>query len=269
MHRLAMFFALTLSLVAHVSIAAQEATPVPMTESGAIEPVVWQLQSITGAAGEVLPDDRPYTVQFQPDGALGVQADCNRGRGTWSNDGVTLSLGPIGVTRMMCPDGSIDAAFLSALESATAWRYEEDLLVLDTKDGGTLVFAPMLVGVTWVWEGVQFSDDSSTMPDNPALYSLTFLPDGKLAVKADCNRGAGKWTFDDPGIDLAVGGLTRMACPDGSLGAAFVRGVDEVNSAVFRNGRLFLALPVDSGIHAFSPRFAPEAGPNAAATPTS
>jgi hypothetical protein len=43
--------------------------------------------------------------------------------------------------------------------------------------------------------------------------------------------------------------------------------VNAVQSAVFRNGRLFLALPVDSGIHAFAPRYAPEAGPTAEATP--
>jgi heat shock protein HslJ len=245
-------------------IAAQEATPV--ADRSAPEPVVWTLQSIAAPEGELLPEDRAYTVQFQPDGALGVLADCNRGRGSWSADASALEIGRIGVTRMMCPEGSLDQVFLQALEGATGWRYEEDALVVDSASG-VLRFTPLLEGVTWVWEGFEGGDGSVVTPEDPASYALTFLPDGKLAVKADCNRGAGNWVFDDPGIDLSVGALTRMACPEGSLSDVFVRDVDAATSAVFRDGRFYLALPVDSGIHEFSPRFAPEAGPDADATP--
>ena len=262
---IAWLLATALAAFAPAALAAQEATPQPATAT--IEPVIWQLQSLTGANGDIQPDDRLYTVQFQPDGAVGVQADCNRGRGTWSVDGDGVSIGRIGVTRMMCPEGSIDAAFLAALESSSGWRYEEDRLVLDTANGGSLTFTPLLIGVTWIWEGVQFSDDSSLMPDDATRYGVTFLPEGKLAIKADCNRGAGSWTFENPAIDLEVGALTRMACQEGSLADDFVTGVNEVSSGVFRNGRLFLALPVDGGIHAFAPRFAPQAGPSMEATP--
>ncbi|MFM9108473.1 MAG: META domain-containing protein, partial [Chloroflexota bacterium] len=169
--------------------------------------------------------------------------------------------------RMMCPDGSIGADFVRAVEAATTWRYEEDRLVLEGRDGVAVTFTPRLEGVTWVWEGVQFMDDSSLMPDDPGRYSLTFLPDGTLAIKADCNRGAGTWSVDNETVDLEVGALTKMACPEDSLADRFVQGVNEVNSGVFRNGRLFLALPVDSGIHAFAARFAPPAGTGEEATP--
>ncbi|MGI9253952.1 MAG: META domain-containing protein, partial [Thermomicrobiales bacterium] len=247
-------------------VVAQEATPVA-SDSTTIEPVVWQLQSLADANGENLPGDRVYTVQFQPDGALGVQADCNRGRGDWSADSGALQIGRIGVTRMMCPPGSIDQPFLTTLEGAATWRYEDSALIVETNDGATLVFAPALEGVTWVWEGIQGGDDSVVTPPDPAAYSITFLPNGKLALKADCNRGAGSWTFNNPSIDLQVGALTRMACPEGSRFSEFVRDVDAVSSAVFQDGRLYLALPVDGGIHTFAPRFSPSAGPNAEATP--
>jgi hypothetical protein len=55
-----------------------------------------------------------------------------------------------------------------------------------------------------------------------------------------------------------------MACPEDSLDAAFARYLDEAVSFVFRDGKLYLALPVDAGIAEFAAVIAEEGG----ATPT-
>ena len=119
------------------------------------------------------------------------------------------------------------------------------------------------MGVTWEWQEFQGMDDSIVVPDNPEDYTLTFLPDGKTAIQADCNRAMGTYTVDDSTIDLVVGGVTRAMCPPGSLMDQYLRDLDEVSSHVFRDGNLYLALPVDSGIMEFVARYEapPEATP--------
>jgi para-nitrobenzyl esterase len=83
-----------------------------------------------------------------------------------------------------------------------------------------------------------------------------------LAIQADCNRAMGTYTVDGPTLDLTVGGVTRAQCPPGSLMERFLRDLDDASSHVFRDGHLFLALPVDAGILEFVPRFhEPEATP--------
>ena len=53
-------------------------------------------------------------------------------------------------------------------------------------------------------------------------------------------------------MDLRVGGDSAM-CPSGSLMERFLRDLDQVTSHVFRDGKLYLALPMDAGILAFAP----------------
>ena len=56
------------------------------------------------------PDDRAkYTLSFGADGRLAARIDCNRGMGSWKSAGKgQLDLGPMALTRAMCPPGSID-----------------------------------------------------------------------------------------------------------------------------------------------------------------
>ena len=259
--------AVAAALLAPLAARAQEATPVPATNAAAPEPVVWQLQLLTGPEGDLLPEGRDYTLQFLPDGELLAQVDCNRGRGTWTATDAGIDIGPIATTRMACPPGSIDRQFLEAADAATTWSYAEDSLAITGDTGATMTFSPSLQGVTWVWQEFLGMDGSVVAPDNPADYTLAFLEDNRLAVKADCNRGAGSWSVNGAQIDLTVDALTRAACPETSLSPVFVRDVNEVSSFVFRDGRLYLALPIDSGIHEFAPRYDEPAGPTEEAAP--
>ena len=61
-----------------------------------------------------------YTLLFQPGGMIAVQADCNRGSGSYLLNGGSLSFGPIAMTRAMCPPGSLDTEFLKVSGSYPA-----------------------------------------------------------------------------------------------------------------------------------------------------
>lgn len=232
-----------------------QATPV-RRETG-IPPVVWELASFSSPEGEVTEIDDPtrYTVQFLPDGMAAARFDCNRGSGRYTITGHTIAFGPMRTTLALCEPGSHGQTFMLLLQDATSFSYDEDGLLILTGDAGTLRLRTALLGVLWEWREFAGSDDTIVRPENPERYTLTFLPDGKLAIQADCNRGFGTYTVDGPTLDLVMGGTTKMACPPGSLMDRFLRDLDVASSHVFRDGRLYLALPVDAGIMAFEARY--------------
>ena len=70
----------------------------------------WQLVRFQGGDGAVVtPDDgSKYTLTFGADGAVAARIDCNRGRGTWKSASPgQLALGPLALTRAMCPPQSM------------------------------------------------------------------------------------------------------------------------------------------------------------------
>ena len=70
----------------------------------------WRLVRFQGGDDRILtPDDRAkYTIAFNADGSVSTRIDCNRGHGTWSSPGPSqLQLGPLALTRAMCPPGSL------------------------------------------------------------------------------------------------------------------------------------------------------------------
>ena len=70
----------------------------------------WQLVKFEGGDGSVLtPDDRTkYTLAFDAKRGVAVRVDCNRGQVTWKSSGANqLQLGPLALTRAMCPPGSL------------------------------------------------------------------------------------------------------------------------------------------------------------------
>jgi para-nitrobenzyl esterase len=84
--------------------------PPPTSAQPGLGGTVWQLVRFQGGDDTVLtPDDRTkYTLAFGADGTVTARIDCNRGRGTWTSPGPgQLALGPLALTRAMCPSGSL------------------------------------------------------------------------------------------------------------------------------------------------------------------
>jgi heat shock protein HslJ len=261
------YTALTLLLL--LFTPASQATPVPPREVG-IPPIIWELVEMPGDDGQPIEIAEParYTIQFLPGGKLAVGADCNRVGGNYTIDGEKLDLELTMSTLALCPPDSQADPFQRMVENATSFEFDPDGQLLLSGDDGTLRFRPSLLGVAWEWQDFQGSDDSVLAPENPEDYTVTFLPNGKLGIQADCNRAMGTYTLGDDGasLDLKVGGVTRMLCPEGSLMHDFLRDLDDVSSHVFRDGKLFLALRLDAGIMEFEARYVepieatPEAG---------
>ncbi len=245
------------------SVVAGPATPTA-TASG-IPPVIWEIVSFSEpeSAPVTITDPSRSTVQFLPDGRLRARFDCNQGSGGYTAVEGVLTLTPLVVTTAICPPDAEDPRVQTILESATSYTFDPDGLLLLYGDNGSLHLRPTLTGVRWTWQTFQGSDDTIVRPDDPSQYTVEFLPDGTLAIQADCPHAVGTYTVDTSTVDLRIGESAAAICPAGALMDRFLRDLDQVTSHVFRDGRLYLALPMDAGIHAFAPT--PVAPP--AATP--
>ncbi len=113
----------------------------------------WQLVGIESMApGEepssTIEDPSEYTVTFGDDGKAGFRIDCNRGNSTWktkssASDSGSLTFGPIALTRMMCPQPSMDAKVAAALGRVRGYSISDGNLHLSLEaDSGVMHWQP-------------------------------------------------------------------------------------------------------------------------------
>jgi heat shock protein HslJ len=93
-----------------------------------------------------VPDDpSSYTLSFSTDGTVNLQADCNRGSGSWTSESASqLEFGPIAATRAMCPPGSLHDMYLAQFGWVRSYVMRDGHLFLATMaDGSIIEFEPM------------------------------------------------------------------------------------------------------------------------------
>ena len=111
---------------------------------------------------------------------------------------------------------------------------------------------PELARTTWRWVSLTTPEETLTIAE-PERYILRFLDGGRVALRADCNRGAGSVVFPEPGaIRFGALAITRAMCPPGSLGDRFAREVEHAGRWAIQRGELRLELSEDAGILRFA-----------------
>ena len=122
--------------------AAQAQTQPP---APALAGTTWELVRITDpmTVTEVA-QPSAYTLAFLESNAVAVKADCNRARGTFTDNeagAMTITVGAM--TRVACPSGSLSDTFIKQLGFVRTGFIQDGHLFLDLMaDGGTLEFAP-------------------------------------------------------------------------------------------------------------------------------
>ena len=124
----------------------------PPPAAPALAGTSWRLVKFQGGDGTTLtPDDRSkYTIQFGPDGFLTARIDCNRGRGSWTLPAPNqLRLGPLALTRAMCPPGSLHDRIVKHWDYIRSYVVKDGYLFLSLMaDGGIYEFEPVAAGKT-------------------------------------------------------------------------------------------------------------------------
>ncbi|MCC6613425.1 MAG: serine hydrolase [Anaerolineae bacterium] len=228
----------------------------------------WQQLQVLGENGSSMPvaDPARYSIRFNEDGSYNVVADCNRGSGTYTRDGLVLSLQSGPLTRAACPPDSQSDPFIEMLGSVTNFSTNDDelnmalmvdgevnLMQFTAAGAGENDVAVELVGTTWQWQQLQSMDGTTVTVPNPENYTLLFNDDSSVNLRADCNRGRGVYSLDGSQLAIVVGAMTRAACPPDSLSNDFVQYLGFVASYVLEDDTLYLSLMADGGIMGFSP----------------
>jgi para-nitrobenzyl esterase len=133
-----------LLLIAACSTSAQPPPPgVPPGLGG----TSWRLVTFQGSDDTTLrPDDKAkYTIAFNQDGSLTARIDCNRGRGSWKSSGPNqVELGPMALTRAMCPPGSLHDQIVKHWGFVRSYVMKDGHLYLSLMaDGGIYEFEPI------------------------------------------------------------------------------------------------------------------------------
>jgi heat shock protein HslJ len=143
--RLGLHFTVAVALLSLLSACVSQGS----SDSSSLAGSRWQLLQIQSMNDEVFEPlgVEIYTLEFQADGRLLVRADCNRGQGSWQQEGSALTLGQVAVTRAMCRPQSLEARFLRELSAVRSFVLEDGNLYLATMaDGAILEFGPAIGG---------------------------------------------------------------------------------------------------------------------------
>lgn len=109
-----------------------------------------------------------------------------------------------------------------------------------------------LFNVVWQWQQTALADGTVTTPADPAIYTLEFLPSGRLQVQADCNRGSSSYRADGSQLMLGSVALTRMACPADSLDTLFIEQLSQVATYQLDGETLVLTLQEEGNTMTFA-----------------
>jgi heat shock protein HslJ len=108
------------------------------------------------------------------------------------------------------------------------------------------------MGVEWRWQGSQYSNDTQNIPPGMDRYTLILQSDGRVHIRADCNRGGGTFALDGNKIAITITHTTRAACPLDSLEQPYIRDLNGVAVWFFKEGDLYLDIKYDTGTMKFS-----------------
>lgn len=222
-----------------------------------IEDAKWQLvelnnEPVSPLAGEKRPHILLDSSQKKATGFAG----CNNFFGSYEIDEDALKFGPVGSTRMACPDLqlNLETAFFNALDQTNRWEIKNDVLFfLDDSDVVLARFTKEdnseVAGTIWQWEQTRYNDERMIVPADPKNYTVQFREDGTVNVKADCNLKGGTYSASakEKRLSIEITHSTMAACPEGSLEDEFVRALSTAAFYFIKDGDLYIDLKYDTG----------------------
>jgi heat shock protein HslJ len=257
---------LTVLLAGFTGHAVAPTTAPPQTSPGNLEGTAWRAVELAGTRVPAQsPADREPHLVFGAAGRVSGADGCNRLTGPYTVKENGITFGQLAGTQMACPKSEeITRRFLGALKGTSHWsivagRLEfygasgKPLAVFERREPPTSAAAPKLEGTTWQLVKFQGGDDRTLTPDDRSKYTIEFAAGGRLAARADCNRGRGTWKATGSQLELGPLALTRAQCPEGSLHDQIVKQWGFIRSFVIKDGHLFLALMADGGIYELEP----------------
>jgi len=231
------------------------------TETAGIEGIRWHLTEVGGSpVSPMAGDKQPHMLLDRKQNQATGFGGCNNFFGSYELDGSLLTFGPVGSTRMACPDPEteLETNVFNALERTRKWKQSDgDLLLLNGDAVLSRFSRETYMGITgpvWQWTQTLYNDDRRVVPEHPEHYTVWFQEDGTVSVKADCNVKGGTVSIS-PGektLSIEITQSTMAFCGEGSLEEDFVKGLSAAAIYFIRNNDLYIDLKYDSGTMRFS-----------------
>lgn len=120
--------AIALALACTGACAADFATSrevVPPSSADTLTGITWRVVELSGhPVATPLHGERPYILFNQANQQATGYAGCNRFFGGYELDGAALTFGPIGATKMACPDleEGLETEFFKVLDATRRWE---------------------------------------------------------------------------------------------------------------------------------------------------
>ncbi len=222
-----------------------------------------------------LADDAPVpanqvTLRFEEDGSLGGFDGCNRYRGSYSVQGVSLTISKeLALTMMACPEplaGSA-SAYAGALERTASYLVEGKRLSL--RDSALKEVAgfeaddPGLAGTHWKVLSYNNGKQAVVSLIGGTRITADFAEDGRVSGSAGCNRYFSTYEIAGESINIGRAGTTRKLCraPEGVMDqeSAYLRALN--SAATYRREGERLSLRTADGALAVSLVQDPETSP--------
>ena len=248
-------------LIVTLLFSSHASAEVTMPATAGIEGTKWQLVEVSNEpVSPMAGEKRPYILLDSAQKKATGFAGCNNFFSSYEIDGVALKFGPVGSTRMSCPDLqlSLETAFLNALDQTSGWEIKDDVLLFLDGDDVLARFTKEdyseITGTVWQWVQTLYNDDRKAVPADPKNYTIQFREDGTLNVKADCNQKGGTYatSAEEKRFSIEITHSTMAACPEGSLEDEFVRALSAAAIYFIKDGDLYIDQKYDSGTIRFS-----------------
>lgn len=94
-----------------------------------LEGSAWQVAQLNGR--DITPHEDRFTLSFLPDNRISGRGTCNVMMGSYAQAGSgQLTISSLASTRSACPDMALEAEYMRALESITAYQIIDGSLLL-------------------------------------------------------------------------------------------------------------------------------------------
>ncbi len=229
--QIGIFFGLLPTIYLAACNTPQE-TQQPATTAASPEPVsrdltgsAWQLVNFQGGDDTIEKPDDPakFTVTFAANNNLAVRFDCNRGNGSWAYTPPNgLTLGPLVMTRAMCPSSAILTRITRQWESVRSWVVKEGHLYLSLMaDAGIFEFEPMPTAASATlentrWKLLALDGKPVVMRGEQREPHLVLQSDQhRVAGFSGCNNLTGSYALSGANLAFSQMAMTMMACEHG------------------------------------------------------
>ena len=142
-------------------------------------------------------------------------------------EAVTYTIKPDGANFLLVPEGKFETSLSKSVE-------ENQQTETNMPKG-----AGKLENAVWRWENTETSGEKTAL-DKSENYTLEFMADGKIRVKADCNRGGGSYKSDGNSLTFSAIFTTKMYCGDNSLDNRFLRGLESAQTFEIKDNSLLI-----------------------------